>query len=194
MTDDNTNPQDDKVTEQQNNQQSDPLIDALNKAQQEAQQEQSQEENSSGAQLNDDLQKMTEVAQRAMADLANFRRRTEEEKAHLIGYANLDLMRELLPVLDNFHRSQNHLPQELNDEAQNWVNGITQTFKTFEDTLTKKGLTEIKSVGEKFDPHMHEAVLQGPGEKDMVTEEMEKGYTLGSRVVRTAKVKVGNGE
>lgn len=194
MSDDNT---------QNNGTQSDPLMDALKKAQAEAeskdQQDESMTENGSDSssesqKLVEDMQKMTEVAQRALADLANFKRRTEEERAHVIVYANLELIKDLLPVLDNFQRAQTHLPENLNDDAQNWVNGILQTFKQFQDALSKRGLTEMKTVGEKFDPHSHEAMLQGPGEKDLVVEELEKGYTLGERVVRTAKVKVGTGE
>lgn len=174
----------------------DPLMDALKKAEAEADSDTTFENNSNleSQKLMEDMQKMTEVAQRALADLANFKRRTEEERAHVIIYANLELIRDLLPSLDNFQRAQTHLPPDLSPDAQNWVNGIMQTFKQFQDALVKKGLTEIKTVGEKFDPHSHEAVLQGPGEKDIITEELEKGYSLGERVVRTAKVKVGNGE
>lgn len=199
MTEENTQ----DPTGGQTGQSADPLMDALKKAQAEAdaktQQEANESENMSDSssesqKLVEDMQKMTEVAQRALADLANFKRRTEEERAHVIVYANLELIKDLLPVLDNFQRAQTHLPENMNDDTQNWVNGILQTFKQFQDALTKRGLTEMKTVGEKFDPHSHEAMLQGPGEKDVVVEELEKGYLLGEKVVRTAKVKVGNGE
>ncbi len=178
----------------------DPLAEALKKAQAEAAIEtdaaaqETSTVDSESQKLSEDMQKMTEVAQRALADLANFKRRTEEEKAHIVAYANLELLRELVPVLDNFNRAQSHMPQNLDADTQNWVDGVMQTFKQFQNGINKTGLTEMKTVGEKFDPNFHEAMLQGPGEKDVITEELEKGYILGERVVRTAKVKVGNGE
>lgn len=184
-----------KQTGQSGQGQSDPLAEALKKAQEKAENEKNEAEpETDSKELSDDLQKMTEVAQRALADLANFKRRTEENQKHIIQFANLELMREIIPFVDNFKRALNHLPSDANEECTNWIEGVKQIFKQLNEALSRKGLSEIKCSGEKFDPYIHEAVLQGPGEKDTVAEEMETGYMLNEKVIRPAKVKVGNGE
>lgn len=135
------------------------------------------------------LQEMMTISQHALADLQNFRRRSEEEKTNFIQYANADLMLDLLPVIDNMHRAFNHEPKD-----ENWIKGVEQTMKQLTQVLEKRNLKAIDTTNQKFDPTLHEALLVGPGEKDLILAELEKGYMLGEKVIKRARVKVGNGE
>ncbi len=138
------------------------------------------------------IQELTEMGKRALADLANYKKRVEEERAGFSKFAALSVILEILPVLDNFHLALAHMPPELQESE--WVKGILGIEKQLSETIKKQGIEEMPSaVGQHFDPHKHEAVLQGPGEKDTVIEELNKGYMLGDKVIRPAKVKVGNG-
>ena len=133
-------------------------------------------------------EEMTVISQRALADLQNFKRRSEEEKIAFTTYANAALFNELIPVIDNASRALEH---ENKDEE--WKKGAEQTLKQLVQTTEKLGLNPVPTDG-PFDPTMHEALLTGPGEKDKVTEVLEKGYMLGDKVIKMARVKVGNGE
>ena len=135
------------------------------------------------------LQEMVTISQRALADLQNFRRRSEEEKTNFVQYANAELIIDLLPAIDNIHRALNHDPKDTN-----WAEGVKQSLKQLTQVLEKRNVKNILTTGQKFDPTLHEALLVGPGEKDMVIEELEKGYMLGDKVIKRARVKVGNGE
>lgn len=135
------------------------------------------------------LEEMTNIARQALADLQNYRRRMEEDARSTIVYANADLLKHLLPAIENLNRSLAHEPKDAN-----WIQGETQSLKQFMQLLEQKNFKTIPTVGEKFDPRRHEALLTGPGEMDVVTEELEKGYLLGDKVLKMARVKVGNGE
>lgn len=134
-----------------------------------------------------ELEEMTEMAKRTMADLQNMRRRQEEERKILITMANADLIIGILPVLDNLERAKEHVPKG----AEEWFKGIEMSINKLHQTLQEYGLKPMETVGQKFNPDLHEAITEGPGEKDTVIEELEKGYILGGRVIRHAKVKVG---
>jgi molecular chaperone GrpE len=138
-------------------------------------------------QENNELEKMTELAKRAMADLQNLKRRQEEEKSTWIKMANADLIKDLLPILDNLDRAKEHMPKE----AEDWGKGIEMSINQLHQVMNNAGLKKIESTGKPFNPDLHEALMEGEGEKGMVIEEFEKGYILGDRVIRHAKVKVG---
>lgn len=154
--------------------------------------DQLQETEKKCAELQKQLNTMTESAKRALADLQNFKRRTEEEKKSFALFANMEIVLQLLPVIDNFRRAFGHIPQEL--RGNEWIEGIYRIEKQFTDTLKNIGIVEIPSVGNAINPLHHEVVMQGPGEKEIVTEEFERGYMFQGKVLRPAKVKVGNGE
>lgn len=135
------------------------------------------------------LKEMTTITQHALADLQNFRRRADEERAGYVAYANADLMNELLPVLENINKALAHEPKDAE-----WIKGATQIFIQFQQALQKRGLNPIEAKGLPFDPKIHEALMVGPGPKDQVVEEYEKGYTLGDKVLKRSRVLVGNGE
>jgi molecular chaperone GrpE len=136
------------------------------------------------------LEEMTGISQRALADLQNYRRRVEEEKGAFIQFANAALFAELLPSIENIHRSLEHEPRD-----EDWVKGVEQTMKQIVQSCDKLGLKAMETApGDPFDPNSQEALMTAPGEKDTILEVMEKGYMLGDKVLKPARVKVGNGE
>ncbi|MEZ4087493.1 MAG: nucleotide exchange factor GrpE [Candidatus Gracilibacteria bacterium] len=134
------------------------------------------------------LEEMTVISQRALADLQNFKRRTEEERSQFVTMANAALFKELLPVLESASRALEH--QQKDEE---WTKGVEQTLAHLLQTIEKMGLTPIATDGE-FDPEKHEALLTGPGPDGQIVEVLEKGYMLGDKVIKPARVKVGNGQ
>lgn len=142
----------------------------------------------------DELSQMTETAKRTMADFQNYKRRVEEEKKSWAIFANVELIKNLLPIFDNFKRAQTHVPKDANEETIKWLEGIGMSINQLEKLLQDFGVKKIESLGQKFNPDFHEALAQDKGEKDIVLEELDAGYTMGDKVLRHAKVKVGNGE
>lgn len=144
----------------------------------------------SAAQLQAQLEELTAALQRERADATNLRRRHEEEIAGLRNRAKANVVRELLPVIDNFERALKHAPKDLEDN--DFVKGIRAIVKQFEKTLADIGVERIKTVGEQFDPRLHEAVSleEGDGPHEIVSEELQAGYRLGDDIIRHATVKV----
>jgi len=133
---------------------------------------------------------LTLALQRERADAINLRRRHEEEMTNLRLIIKANVVRELLPVIDNFNRALNHIPKEL--EESSYVKGVQGVVKQFEKTLSDMGVTKIVTVGERFDPRLHEAISmeEGNGSEEIISEEVQTGYTLNGEVVRHAMVKV----
>ena len=100
------------------------------------------------------------------------------------------VIHELLPVIDNFDRALKHVPKDLANN--DYVKGVQGVVKQFEKTLVDMGVERIKTVGEVFDPHLHEAIHMedGDGHIEVVSEELQPGYKLGNEVIRHAMVKV----
>lgn len=128
---------------------------------------------------------------RVQADFINFRRRSEEERGEVLSLVKQDVVRQILPLLDNLERSLGHLPPELADNA--WAQGTKQIAKQSQDTLKSLGVEKIQALGQPFDHHLHEAIAyeEGDGDTEVVVEELQPGYRLGERVIRHAMVKVG---
>jgi molecular chaperone GrpE len=130
--------------------------------------------------------------QRLAADFENYKRRTRQELADRTQYANEELLRRLLPILDNFRRALEHAPDGID---KNWFEGIKLVARQFEDVLQAQGLSTIPAVGEKFDPTQHEAIAReetDEHEEGTVVEEMQPGYRLHNRVLRPTLVKVAH--
>lgn len=164
----------------------------INKKQQEQKQTNESEEQQTNEldQANKKIAELTEVAKRALADLQNYRKKVEEERAAFVQFANATLLLELLPILDSFNRAFAQVPEEIKDT--DWFKGALQIEQQLAAVINKQGVKEISSpVGQKLDPRFHEAITVGPGEKDIIIEEFEKGYMLGEKVLRPTKVKVG---
>jgi molecular chaperone GrpE len=141
-------------------------------------------------QLLEQVAQLTEALQRERADATNIRRRHEEQIASLRTTVKASVVQELLPVIDNFERSLKHVPKDL--ENNEYVKGVQGVVKQFEKVLGDIGVERIKTVGEAFDPHLHEAVSmeEGEGSQEVVSEELQAGYRIGDEVIRHAMVKV----
>ena len=133
---------------------------------------------------------LTEALQRERADVSNVRRHHEAQLANLKNVVKANVVRELLPVIDNFERALKHVPKELTDNE--YIKGVQGIVKQFEKTLADIGVNRIQTVGAPFDPRFHEAVSMedGEGTTEVVSEELQAGYTLGDEVIRHAMVKV----
>lgn len=132
---------------------------------------------------------LTDALQRERADVMNVRRQHEEQIARLKELVKTDVVRTLLPVVDNFERALKHVPKDLKDN--DYVKGVQAIVKQFEKTLEQMGVQRIKTVGEPFSPELHEAVSsEGEGNKEVVSEELQAGYTLNGQVMRHAVVRV----
>ena len=132
---------------------------------------------------------------RALADYQNLLKQTVKEKEDFAKYANLNLIMEILPIVNNFKISVKHIPVDQKDSA--WVQGIIYIKKQFLDILSANGVEEIKTVGEKFNPEMHEAVENNKNEekedkdkKDIIIKEITAGYKMSGKVISAAKVVV----
>jgi molecular chaperone GrpE len=136
------------------------------------------------------LAELTEALQRERADSVNLRRQYEEQMASLRDIIKGGVIKDLLPVVDNFERSLKHIPKDL--EGNDYIQGIKGIVKQFEKSLEILGVKRIETVGQLFDPRLHEAVSMedGKGSHEVVSEELQPGYTLGDQVVRHAMVKV----
>ena len=128
-----------------------------------------------------------DLAQRVQADFENYRKRAVREQERLVAHAHERLVRELLPILDDLERALE--AAERHEEAQ-LVEGVKLVEKSLRAALVKEGLEEIDTDG-PFDPNVHEALLAQPGEgaePGSVLEVVQRGYRVGDRVVRPARV------
>jgi len=141
-------------------------------------------------QLQTQINDLTQALQRERADAVNMRRRHDEDMAGLRTRLKSDVISDLLPVIDNFERALKHVPKEL--EGNDYIKGVQAVVKQFESTLESLGVERIKTVGEAFNPHLHEAVSmeEGEGSQEIITEEVQSGYKIGDDVLRHAMVKV----
>ena len=140
-------------------------------------------------QLEKEVADLTDSLQRERADAINIRRRHDEQLAGLKAMTKANVIEELLPVIDNFERALKHVPEELADN--DYIKGVQSVVKQFESTLRAMDVHRIKTVGEVFDPNLHEAVGIDDGEgEEIVSEELQSGYRVGERVIRHAMVKV----
>ena len=140
--------------------------------------------------LEQQVAELTEAIKRERADSENIRRRHEEQISSLRDLVKAGVVRELLPVIDNFERALKHVPKNL--AGNDYVKGVQAVVKQFESTLGQMGVKKIETIGKEFDPRLHEAVHmeEGDGKKEIITEELQAGYTLGDEVIRHAVVKV----
>lgn len=141
--------------------------------------------------LKNNIENLEEKIKLTQAELINYRKRKDEETSNMLKYANMDLIVELLPVLDNFERALN-MKSEFKD-FDKYTEGYKLLYNHLVDTLKKFGVEEIPALGLEFDPNLHEAVMIGSDEEkenDIILEVFNKGYMLKGRVIRPSKVKV----
>lgn len=142
------------------------------------------------AELTQKTTEITEALQRERADAVNLRRQHEQQISGLHTIVKAQVVRDLLPVIDNFERSLKHVPKEL--EHNEYIKGIEAVVRQFEKTLSGLGVERIPTTGESFDPHYHEAVSMEPGDsgEETISEELQSGYRMGTEVIRAAMVRV----
>ena len=140
--------------------------------------------------LEQQVAELTEALQRERADAMNLRRRHDEQIANLKNVVKANVVRDLLPVVDNFERALKHVPEDL--VGNDYIKGVQGVVKQFEKTLDEVGVKRIETVGKPFDPRFHEAVSMedGEGTEEVVSEELQAGYILGDEVIRHAMVRV----
>ena len=130
--------------------------------------------------------------QRSAADFANFKRRTDEERATVGQFSNALLIGKLLAVLDDFDRALESVPPEAHDP---WIEGVKLTERKLRGVLESEGVTAIEAVGQAFDPNVHEAVAHeetADHPDNQVIDEVQRGYRLHDRVIRPSLVRVAN--
>lgn len=136
------------------------------------------------------VEELTLALQRERADALNQRRHHDTQIAKLKTVVKASVVRDLLPVVDNFERALKHVPEDL--ASNDYIKGVQGIVKQFEKTLEQLGVQRIKTIGEPFDPRFHEAISmeEGEGTEEVVSEELQAGYTLGDEVIRHAMVRV----
>jgi molecular chaperone GrpE len=133
-------------------------------------------------------EELIDTLQRVKAEFDNYRKRVSRDQESLVARAHERLVKELLPVLDDLERALDAAEQH---EEAKLEEGVRLVHRSLADALTREGLAEIETNG-KFDPHVHEALLTQPSEADegAVIEVLQRGYRLGDRVLRPARVVV----
>ncbi|MBQ9860670.1 MAG: nucleotide exchange factor GrpE [Clostridia bacterium] len=141
------------------------------------------------AQLQEQLTQTQDQYQRVLAEYANYKRRTDQEKEQLGSFVKAEVLKALLPVIDNLERAVE------SPENGEYKKGVEMVVRQFGETLGTLGLEEIPALNQVFDPERHNAVMREDAdgvEPETVTEVYQKGYALGARVLRPAMVKVAN--
>lgn len=142
-------------------------------------------------QLKAELEEAQNRNVRLQADYDNFRRRTKKEKEEAAKYKSQKLAESLLPAIDNFERALMIEPET--EEAKNLLQGMKMVYNQISEALESEQVTVMETVGQPFDPHMHQAVMQVEEEgydSNIIVEELQKGYILNDKVIRPAMVKV----
>lgn len=161
------------------------------KPEQASEQESCEQELSREEQLAAELAEKSDQFLRLYAEFDNFRKRSQKEKQDIRNLERVDMIKLLLPVIDNFDRAK----QNEGASPEDYRKGIELIFTQLSDILTKQGVVSFGDVGDEFDPQMHNAVMHiddaSLGENE-VAEVFSKGYKLGDTVIRFAAVKVAN--
>ena len=139
------------------------------------------------------IEELTDKYKRLFAEFDNFRKRSENEKAGMFGEGERTVLLKILPVIDNFERAQQSVPEELKGSA--YVEGMNKIYRSFTDSLKELGVQPIEASGKTFDANLHNAVMHVEDEnadENVVVEEFQKGYLFRDKVLRHSMVKVAN--
>ena len=148
--------------------------------------------------LEESLKKIKELEEeilKAKADNINYRKRKDEEVSRMLEFANEDIVKDILPSIDNFERAINLDDENLDDELSKFLAGFKMIYCHLVEVLEKYDVKAIDDKGKEFDPKLHQAVLTEKVEgmePGMVVEVMQKGYMLKDKVIRPAMVKVSD--
>ena len=145
------------------------------------------------AELESSIAELKEKNLRLLAEFENYKKRTMRERLELLSSASKDVITALLPVLDDFDRAKRHAEESSEEE---FSEGVRLVYNRLNSLLLSLGLKAMESIGESFDPELHEAITEIPSPdesmKGKVLDVIEKGYTLNDRIIRHAKVVVGS--
>lgn len=161
------------------------------KAQERAAEEAIEEQTNELEQVQAEADEYLDQLQRTRAEFANYKKRIEREREEFVSLANAALISGLLPILDDFERALDTVPEDL--QGQTWVDGLLLIERSLRKTLEQEGLSEIDPVGETFDPEFHHAVVREESaehEEDEIIGELQKGYKLHDKVLRPSMVRV----
>lgn len=143
--------------------------------------------------LKNEISEQKDKYLRLFAEFDNFKKRNAKERIDLFKTAGQDVIRDLLPILDDFQRADKAYEQDKN--AENYANGVKLIQEKFTRILQSKGLKAIESIGKDFDVSQHEAIVEAPAPNDKlkgkIIDEIETGYTLNDTIIRYTKVVVG---
>ena len=140
--------------------------------------------------LKAELENKNDLLLRTAAEFDNFKKRTERERLTVAEYAKANVIKELLPILDNIHRANT-----AEKGTPEYIKGIEMIVKQFESLGEKLGISEVAKVGDTFDPNFHDAVMHIEDEtlgENVIAEVLQKGFKIGDTVIRPAMVKVAN--
>ena len=139
------------------------------------------------------IEELSDKVKRQMAEFDNFRKRTEKEKSQMFEMGASDIIKKLLPIVDNFDRGFKTIPEEERNSA--FAQGMDMVYKQMLKMLEESGVKPIEAVGVEFNPDLHNAVMHVEDDSvgdNTVVEEFEKGYTYRDTVIRHSMVKVAN--
>ncbi len=134
------------------------------------------------------VKSLEDQLKRAVADYYNLEKRVTEGRSELSSWATVELIKKLLPVLDNLEKAVSGMSDD--EKKSGWAQGVVMSVKQLNDILASEGLDQISADGE-FDPNLHEAVDSRDGENDKILEVLNKGYKIGNKVLRPTQVVVG---
>ncbi len=141
--------------------------------------------------LKAELENKNDLLLRTAAEFDNFKKRTERERTGVAEFAKANVIKELLPILDNIDRAS----VSEDKTSQDYIKGIELIVKQFEALGEKLGIKEVAKIGDTFDPTMHEAVMHIEDEslgENVIAEVLQKGFKIGDTIIRPAMVKVAN--
>ncbi len=130
--------------------------------------------------------------QRSEADFRNYKKRIEQEKQEALNWTNAELIKSLLPVVDDMERAISMMDPAVKESS--WGEGFKIIQRNMQDILRAHGCSEIECVGKPFDPNLHEAMGYEDGEEGVIISEHRKGYTMKNKVLRASQVTVGKGK
>lgn len=140
--------------------------------------------------LKAELEKTQDLLKRTAAEYDNYKKRTDREKSSIAEYAKAELIKKLLPIIDNVERAS-----AADKESPDYIKGIEMIVKQFENMAQDINIVEVAHEGDNFDPNFHEAVMHIEDEnygENVIVEVLQKGYKFGETVIRPAMVKVAN--
>jgi molecular chaperone GrpE len=180
------------MQQENNNMEEELLEDVEESIDEEAKKEEQQDYGHIIKELNCKIEEQESKYLRLQADFDNYKKRLTREKQDIYKFATEDLIKSLLPVIDNFERAITSI-EENKEASEGYLKGVKMVFQQLIEVLKKEGLEEIKAIGENFDPNCHHAVQQAfleDVEDNSIMEVFQKGYRLKDKVIRPSMVKV----